>query len=252
MSDDTEGLGDLFADPEGFYAKPPPPKFDVFERDIMVAKDSPVKSVKVRLVGKSPLWGHLLWNAGKSCARYIDRHSDRLCAGKTVLELGAGAGVPGLVSAITASNVVLTDYPDPDLIANLNENVAFMSADIQKRLKVCGLIWGNEVDEIVAANNGNKFDLVILADLIFNHTEHDKLLRTIERTISDTGVAVVFFTPHRPHLLHTDLAFFDNAKTRGFTVRQVAEETWSPMFTEKEDPNTAQIRSMVYGYEISK
>lgn len=28
--------------------------------------------IKVRLVGKHPLWGHLLWNAGKVMADFID------------------------------------------------------------------------------------------------------------------------------------------------------------------------------------
>lgn len=44
--------------------------------------------------------------------------------GQTVLELGAGAGLPSLVCAINgAKQVVLTDYPDADLVENLRYNV---------------------------------------------------------------------------------------------------------------------------------
>lgn len=41
-----------------------------------------------------------------------------------MLELGAGAGLPSLVCAINgASQVVVTDYPDADLIENLRYNI---------------------------------------------------------------------------------------------------------------------------------
>ena len=43
---------------------------------------------------------------------------------KDVLELGAGAGLPSLVAALHgAQHVVVTDYPDADLIANLRYNI---------------------------------------------------------------------------------------------------------------------------------
>jgi nicotinamide N-methyltransferase len=45
--------------------------------------------------------------------------------GKTVLELGAGGGLPSLVCALNgAAQVVVTDYPDADLIENLRYNIA--------------------------------------------------------------------------------------------------------------------------------
>lgn len=46
-----------------------------------------------------------------------------------MLELGAGAGLPSFVAAILgARKVVVTDYPDADLIANLNHNIANIAA----------------------------------------------------------------------------------------------------------------------------
>jgi nicotinamide N-methyltransferase len=43
---------------------------------------------------------------------------------KKVLELGAGAGLPSLVSAVSgAQTVVVTDYPDQQLVDNLRWNV---------------------------------------------------------------------------------------------------------------------------------
>lgn len=49
--------------------------------------------------------------------------------GKTVLELGAGGGLPSLVCALNgAAQVVVTDYPDADLIENLRYNVTHCDA----------------------------------------------------------------------------------------------------------------------------
>lgn len=45
--------------------------------------------------------------------------------GKSVLELGAGSGLPSLVCALNgAVPVVVTDYPDPELVDNLRYNIA--------------------------------------------------------------------------------------------------------------------------------
>jgi predicted nicotinamide N-methyase len=41
-----------------------------------------------------------------------------------VLELGAGSGLPSLVAALNgATKIVVTDYPDADLIENLAYNI---------------------------------------------------------------------------------------------------------------------------------
>lgn len=55
---------------------------------------------------------------------YLQQHAESIVRHKNVLELGAGAGLPGLISAMLgAQNVVITDYPDADLIANLQHNI---------------------------------------------------------------------------------------------------------------------------------
>ena len=43
----------------------------------------------------------------------------------SVLELGAGAAVPSLVAALNGARIVVaTDYPDRDLVANMEANAA--------------------------------------------------------------------------------------------------------------------------------
>ena len=82
----------------------------------------------------------------------------------------------------------------------------------------------------------NQYDLLILADVIFNHSEQEKLVATVLQTLrKDANArALVFFTPHRPWLLHKDLAFFERAKELGLRVEKVGEWVMEkPMFEDR-------------------
>lgn len=242
----SEEFGDLFAQPE---PEPQPvdlPSFVDYERH---SSGVIPKKIKLRLVGKNPLWGHLLWNAGKVSAEYIDDHSKEL-EGKTVLELGAASALPSLVASLSAENVVATDYPDPDLLENIECNIATLKEDAGRDLPIScqGYIWGHDTQPLLDApgQKGRKFDFVILSDVVFNHTEHEKLLKTCKDTLAPAGQVLVVFTPHRPKLLEKDLAFFPLAEERGFVCEKLFEKQLRPMF--EEDEETVPIRSRVYGF----
>jgi len=95
------------------------------------------------------------------------------------------------------------------------------------------------------------FDLLILADLLFNHSEHAKLLSTIRLTLrrEPAARALVFFTPYRPWLLDKDMAFFDLARQGGFVVEKVLEKVMEDvMFAE--DRGDELLRRTVYGFVL--
>src|SRR5256885_889094 len=96
------------------------------------------------------------------------------------------------------------------------------------------------------------FDLLILADILFNHSEHQKLIDTIRATlkVGSSAKALVFFTPYRPWLLGKDLAFFDLARSSGFVVEQVVEKIMDKVMFE-EDPGDETLRRTVFGYQLS-
>lgn len=256
MSDNEYDL-DIFQEPEGFFQPPHESHFVEYTR---VNKSEP-SSIQLKLVGKSPLWGHLLWNAGKYTADYLDAHATELVLNKKVLELGAAAGLPSLVCGINgASRVICTDYPDPDLLSHIQYNVDHCSGMTNPpNVKVRGFIWGQDetalcYDELseddlpgeVAEND--KFDLVILSDLVFNHTEHRKLLRNCRNCVKKNGTCLVVFSPHRPKLLEEDLKFFTVCEEFGFKAELVEMVNWKPMFDEDEE--TVEIRSRVYCYKL--
>lgn len=102
------------------------------------------------------------WMAGEGLA-----HLD--LAGKTVLELGAGTGLPGLAAAVLgASRVVLTDVAPllPGLRANVEAN------GLEGRVEIRELRWGEE--EV-----GEEVDVVLMSDVFFDPEEMEGLGRTL-------------------------------------------------------------------------
>ncbi|MCJ1341005.1 nicotinamide n-methyltransferase [Bachmanniomyces sp. S44760] len=229
-SEDEEDatLADLFADPPDYF---PPPKPSTHITYVLQNGDE----IKLQLVGHNPLWGHLLWNAGQVVSEYL-QNNEAIVNGKQILELGAGAGLPSIVSAILgATNVVVTDYPDEDLIENLKFNIAenevyIKSRNVAVNIRAEGYVWGSSTTSASpsALASLNSFDLLILADVLFNHSEHGKLISTIRQNLKkphagDDSRVLVFFTPYRPWLLDKDMAFFDLAREEGFRVEKVLE-----------------------------
>ncbi|KAF2000952.1 hypothetical protein P154DRAFT_522213 [Amniculicola lignicola CBS 123094] len=247
-SDPDVGGLDIFQEPADYY---PPEKEASFASHTLLSG----KELTVRLVGHNPLWGHFLWNAGRTISDYLEQNAATLVKDNTVLELGAGAGLPSLVCAISgASQVVVTDYPDADLVENLRYNVTHCELlSTPPNLVADGYLWGAPVDGLTKHVPGNSgFDVLILADLLFNHSEHKKLVNTVQMTLKKdpSSRAYVFFTPYRPWLLEKDLAFFDLAREAGFIVTKTFEKVMDKVMFE-EDPGDELLRRTVYGYELS-
>ncbi|KAI6024261.1 putative methyltransferase-domain-containing protein [Pisolithus marmoratus] len=259
MMSDEECLQDLFTDPW----RPPTPEA-TFARYFCHKDES---EVAIRLVGSHPLWGHHLWNASIAVAEYLEANGD-LVRGRFTLELGAGGGLPGIVSArIGAEKVVLTDYPDQELVDNLTYNVEHsVSLADRTKVDVQGYIWGHKVYDLLAAlpptrESWRAFDLIILSDLVFNHSQHDALLRTCELCLTPPSgqyhelpsnkpapCVLVFYTHHRPHLAHRDLDFFNKARRQGWICEEIVNRKFPPMFPD--DPGDEEVRSTVHGWKL--
>ncbi|KAF9928151.1 nicotinamide n-methyltransferase [Linnemannia zychae] len=285
-SDSSEGeMGSMFVEPAEYNPPPPEPTFEVFTR---AAKDKHPQEMKLRLVGSHPLWAHHLWNAAKVFANWMDSHPE-YTVGKNVLEIGAGAALPSFVAASNgAKKVVITDYPDNDLISNIQYNADHIIPDLTKEGKVIvqGYLWGSNTHPLLAhinptitesadtiassAQPRELFDTIILSDLLFNHSQHRSMLKTCKETLKPgTGRVFVFFTHHRPWLAHADNKFFEIAAAPvidplegdessdderdpggfGFKVEKVVEEKMTPMFLE--DPGSEEVRATVHGYILS-
>lgn len=109
-----------------------------------------------------------------------------------------------------------------------------------------GYLWGQSAETLLAElpdrptssiiGLSPRFDFLILADLLFNHSEHIALLSTISFTLnhSSDAKALIFFTPYRPWLLEKDMAFFKLAVEAGFAVVKIWEEVMEKVMFEKD------------------
>lgn len=258
----------MFAEPEDYYPPTPPPTTQEY-----TTHDG--KTITLHLVGFSPTEAHHLWNGSRVISDYFETSPD-IVRGKTVLELGAGAGLPSIVAAVLgAKKVLMTDYPDNEIVEVMWKNIdgcallprratsgddgaredrtGSSSSQDGTNLVAKGYIWGYSAAPLLAElpAGHDRFDLLILADLLFRHTEHGHLLDTIRDTLAKTAEskAFVFFTSYRPWLRHKDLAFFDLARDRGFVVEQVLERVMEkPMF--EDDPGDEEVRKTCTGWVV--
>lgn len=303
-SEEVENHGNMFDDPEDFYPPTPPPTTQTYTTRTN-------KTITLHLVGYSPTEAHHLWNGSRVISdwfqedveeegegdadsagqgqgqgqqqpprhpRHRRRYEDEI-KGKTVLELGAGAGLPSIMAAVLgAKKAVVTDYPDVDIVETMWKNVDGCeliprsnqpSQEQQQQppqekgfnhdqniITAKGFIWGADPRPLLAqlqpfGEEERGFDVLILADLLFRHSEHGKLIDTIRDTLKRTrdAKAFVFFTSYRPWLQHKDLAFFDLARERGFVVDKVLEKIMErPMF--ENDPGDEEIRKTCTGWVV--
>ncbi|KAL8692566.1 MAG: hypothetical protein Q9218_002435 [Villophora microphyllina] len=237
----------IFLEPSDYY---PPPKPATFESRTLPTGET----LKLRLVGHNPLWGHHLWNGAQVVTDYLYDHAKDLVTGKNVLELGAGAGLPSLAAAIWgAKHVVLTDYPDEDLVENIRINVdAVLPHELN--IVVKGYVWGASAEPLLSelGSESGGFDTLILADLLFNHSQHVALVSTIQATLkrSPSAKALVFFTPYTPWKYDRDMAFFDTAINGGFRVVQVVQRVMDKLMF-KDDRGDELLRRTLFGYELT-
>lgn len=150
--------------------------------------------------------------------------------------------------------MVVTDYPDPELIENLQYNIEHCEALPGRNvILVEGYLWGNASDKLRSHLDGisNGFDLLILADILFNHSEHEKLVESLRNTLNKSAdaKALVVFTPYRPWLLEKDLRFFELVKEAGFHVEKLFEKTMDKVMFDN-DPGDEMLRRTVFGYEV--
>lgn len=240
--EEYEGL-DMFEEEE---APIPEPVFQSFQR-------INGEELTLRLVGQSPLWGHLLWSAGKIMANYLDCH-EQIIKDKNVLELGAAAALPSLICSLNgAKTVVASDYPDANLIQNMLYNIEHCLDTTKSCISALGYIWGREVEELLAKTNNEKFDLLLLSDLVFNHQAHHDLLRTCRDCLSkrkDSQV-LVFYTHHRPHLATKDDNILLLAEEYGFRVEKVVEDRSEKNVMFDQDGGSRDVRATVHGYRFT-
>lgn len=148
------------------------------------------------------LFSHFLWNSGLQIAQYIEDHDvrDWDVEGMKVLELGAGTGLSGIIASKSgAHEVVITDYPAPEVLANIKKNVdknvdpnPIRSSTGMPYCWVQGHEWGNlSADDSFVQEQKGTFDIIIVADCLWMPWQHENLMKSINHFMKPKGKAWV-------------------------------------------------------------
>lgn len=152
-----------------------------------------------------------IWPGARALADYLTARPDAY-RGRYVLELGAGAALPGLaVAADGAAFALITDFPAPDVVENIQRLIA---ANALTNAAAVGHVWGEDmapVGDAAAAHSGDAsrraFDVVLMAELLWKDTypRHRALLTSVAAALAAGGAAYASFA-HRPTEPAADVA----------------------------------------------
>ena len=151
---------------------------------------SPVEIVIPEQLAAS--YGLYIWPCSPVLAWYIWLHQEKF-QGKSVLELGSGTALPGLLCAkIGANKVWLSDdASQPNTLKNCHEAVKINS--LENNVEVIGLSWGDYTENLLKLRN-DRPNYIIGSDLFFDPKVFEPLIKTLAYLMSTNQETQVFIT----------------------------------------------------------
>ncbi|XP_048389653.1 protein N-lysine methyltransferase METTL21A isoform X1 [Stegostoma tigrinum] len=121
----------------------------------------------------------VVWDAAIVLCTYLELGTIQL-QDRTVIELGAGTGLVGIVAALLGADVTVTDREVAlqFLESNLQENIP---PDLQNKVRARELNWGVNLDQF----DPGSYDVVLGADVVYLEEAFPALLETLEYLSSE-------------------------------------------------------------------
>lgn len=130
-----------------------------------------------------PFWAKV-WPSALALSQFIQTHPEYV-AGKKVLELAAGLGLPSFLSALYARSVCCSDYL-PEVLEVVNKSIELNGiANITTRL----LNWHHLPGDLAP-------DVLLLSDINYDPEEFEILYRVLAGFLKK-GVVILLSTPQR-------------------------------------------------------
>ncbi|XP_078448260.1 putative methyltransferase family protein isoform X2 [Wolffia australiana] len=115
-------------------------------------------------------YGMFVWPCAIALAEYVWQQRSRFSS-KSVVELGAGTSLPGLVAAKVGANVTLTDdSKNPEVLENMRKTCHINGL----RCRVLGLTWGEWDPPLFSLSP----DFLLGADVLYDNSDFDDLFAT--------------------------------------------------------------------------
>jgi len=158
------------------------------EKAIYVPVYDAVKAIYTDLLAMDPAspfpyWAKV-WPSAIALVKVLQKHPS-LIRDKTVLELGAGIGLPSLLMANEAKTIQVSDY-DSEAAELLRKNIGHLQLQNVQALQ---LDW-NDLPENINP------EVIILSDVNYDPTQFETLTKLIEKFIHK-GCAIILSTPQR-------------------------------------------------------
>lgn len=224
--------------------------------------------------GKKTLFATMIWHGSRALAEHLISNFSDSVQSKSVIEFGAGAGLPSLIChKLGAALVTSSDYPARSVTRNLISNAArnilcdhtlglqtsCLSSDneddravqdnlqlSEKKFYVIEHIWGETASPLLDPLYGvsDKYDVVIASECLWKSDTHEDFAHSINNVLKPGGVCLMSFSHHIPGLESKDLAFFKIMERNNFSVINVHEVAVPHMWSDK--------CAVVYIYELLK
>ncbi|CAK5283155.1 unnamed protein product [Mycena citricolor] len=143
-----------------------------------------------------------------------------------VLELGAAAGLPSIVIAKTHAadeiQVVVTDYPDEELIRTLAQNV--VDNGVSRNCRALAYDWGSPDSSPLFAPDNEKFDVIIAADTLWNPDFHGIFITALKSTLKKAPDSRVYLFAGLHTGRYTIQSFLIAVLKEGFVLDNAFEQ----------------------------
>jgi predicted nicotinamide N-methyase len=130
-----------------------------------------------------PYWAKV-WPSAIALHNVLKKHPS-LIKDKTVLELGAGVGLPALMIADITKSIIISDY-DSEAVELLRKNITHLQLQNAQAIQ---LDWNNVPENM-------KAEVMILSDVNYDPTQFESLTKLIEKFIHQ-GCTIILSTPQR-------------------------------------------------------
>ncbi|KAL8266038.1 hypothetical protein R6Q59_003382 [Mikania micrantha] len=137
-------------------------------------------------------YGLFVWPCSVILAEYVWQQRSRF-AGISVVELGAGTSLPGLVAAKVGADVILTDDSDRlEVLDNMRRVCDLNNINCEYVLQVMGLTWGVWDESIFYLQP----QVILGADVLYDSSAFDNLFATVKFLLEKSPGSVFITSYH--------------------------------------------------------
>lgn len=154
--------------------------------------------VPLRCLRQHNLVGMRVWTAGMALSELLLGPGKGLIEGKSVLELGAGVGITGVVvsASVRMSHLLLTDFAE-NILENLQHNVSINRDRYvgEEEVRVEQLDWRaassrEDIEHLYPRQGDSWADVIIAADCTYSEDINLSLAQCIETLLRAKGAGV--------------------------------------------------------------